>query len=161
MRNLVSGLKLGPRGILVAIVLALFALSVPFVDAPHFIDTFNDVVLALSVAVITAYAPDAWAAARAQPITRGDILAMGIWFSWFSVFLGRLSILLGYTFSMLWIFRSPLNSLLVVFALIGGVCHIMAPEAIDGRVPKRKWVIVGVIAGVGVAISMALAFLKG
>lgn len=153
--------RLGPIGWLALGAVFVCGISMLFVPARILTDTSNVVILCLSIAIIVSYAPGAWDAAHARPVKNGDILAFGIWAAWLATGSWRIMNAAGFKFGMEWLFRSNAASLIMSFAIIGGACHVLAPDVIDGRVPRRKWIKVGIIAGIGTALAMALIVMKG
>lgn len=134
----------------------LFALLVP---AAVLIDAFNGAILALSVGVCVAYSPVIRnILGRYRNIDRADLLALGIFFGWFGIVLRT-------AWSLVWrYYGTPLEWLDTHFTsyfLFTSLCaagfHLLAPGAIDSRVPTWEWVRVGLLCSAGV-MAMFLAF---
>lgn len=121
-------------------------------------EILNAVVVSVAVGVVIGFLSAAWRVLW-SPIshqTAGDVLVLGIWLLW-----------LGLTgaFLSLWCFRLTgdrwwLDAPWVAFTrwLIfgGGVLHLAAVGAIEGRIPARSYIRAGVVAGFGVAFALFL-----
>lgn len=144
--------------ILLGTVLAGYPTSIALIGQEKAIETGNVMLLALAVGIMVAYAKNAWEAVHEPYILGGDVLAIGIFLSWSGVALARGG-------SILWrILDQPvswLNSgwwgMHIALTAMGGICHLVAPRAISGRVPTRQWIKIGIATAVSVFIAAALA----
>lgn len=124
--------------------LLFFLIALPTNDL-WLLNVENTVLLSLSLGVCVAYAPAIYGILfTAQPIRRHDILALGIWCSWYANIIARLWSIgwryLGMTPSTA--FNDVVNY--YVFAYIGAaVFHLAAPGGVAGTVPTRRWVAIG------------------
>jgi hypothetical protein len=109
------------------------------------------------VAVAIVYAPGVAQIIRERASSMGDILNVGIFLSAISVsstrgwaafyrILGRPS----------WMFENPIFGGLIAIGIAAAILHLMAPGAINDRVPKRGWIRVGVAIGIGIALAVFL-----
>jgi hypothetical protein len=99
---------------------------------------------------MVAYAPIVWRALLEEMPTRGQVLAVGIFLTQAASFIARV-VSLGYR-SLGWrdVVNTDLVSLFVYLTIIGALCHLNAPEVVDGAVPTRQWVRIGMIFGLGI-----------
>lgn len=123
-----------------------------FVVVPEaaLIEALNLIALSFAGAVMVAYAPVVWIALQAEMPTRGQVLAVGIFLTQAASFIARI-VSLGYR-SLGWrdVVNTDLVSLFVFLTILGALCHLNAPEVVDGSVPTRQWVRIGIVFGVGV-----------
>ena len=148
--------SIGPIGYFVLAAISVFGLTASIFSAASMIDIIRSMTFASSIAVVIAFSPPAWEALWDRPASKSSILAVGIWLSWFAVANGSLQIILGYDFGQPWVFRSVWNALTAAATFGGAVCHLLAPQAIGNIIPRRAWVYVGTVAGVGILLIMFL-----
>jgi hypothetical protein len=43
-----------------------------------------------------------------------------------------------------------------MLSAIGAMCHLVAPEAVGGRIPTREWVRMGLMVAAGVFVGAGL-----
>ncbi len=101
--------------------------------------------------VVYAYAGDAWAAVRRPVPTKADFLIVGIWLS----FLSHLAQTVYATIYRLadapqWLLNAEIVPAIVLLSMMAAVLHVAATGSIDGEVPRRSRIALGV--GVGVAV---------
>jgi hypothetical protein len=127
-------------------------------DRPAYFELVNASVVAISVGVVVGFSKGAWTVARTDPRcqTAGDVLVMGVFLVWIG---------LAFAFVMLWGYRLTEDrwwidawpaALSRWIILLGGVFHLAAAGAIDGKVPPRAYVRAGVIVGLAVAAALFL-----
>ncbi|MFC5421938.1 hypothetical protein ACFPOB_20460 [Bosea eneae] len=125
------------------------------------IEIGNIMVLALAAGIVVAYAPLAWMAFRKGGLIDGaDILSVGIFASWAGVLYARSG-------SILWRLSGQpvdwLNSgawgFHIAFSCVGALCHLIAPEAVAGRVPTRQWIKIGALVALAVLVVAGLTVL--
>lgn len=144
--------------ILLAVVLAGYPTSISIIGQEKAIETGNVMLLSLAVGIMIAYAKNAWEALHTEFIIGGDVLAIGIFLSWAGVAMARGG-------SIIWrILDQPvswLNSgywgMHICLTAMGGVCHLVAPRAISGRVPTQQWIKIGAITAVSVFFATLIA----
>ena len=125
----------------------------------------NSLVLIASAAVGFAYIPVAWATIWLEESTSDQRIAIGIAYSWFFGALWRI-------LSLLWITsgQDPVlvnNDVIAFFQagiFLGAVYHLISPGAIGGpkgeRLPSLKWIALGCVVGIAVALAVMLAVLS-
>lgn len=121
------------------------------------IETGNVILLSLACGIVVAYAPVAWDALKRGMIDGASILAIGILSSWAGVAVAR-------TVSVVWrVVDKPVDWLdspwwgtHIALSTIGAMCHLVAPEAVGGRIPTREWVRIGLMVAAGVFIGAGL-----
>jgi hypothetical protein len=111
------------------------------------IESFNIVVLSFSVGIVVAYFPNVIEAFKTKTIHGGDILAVGIFLAWLG------NGVMSRSGSILWRYfdrppswlESGLWGLYIDVAAMGAMCHLVAPRAVEGRVPPVQWLKVGAV----------------
>lgn len=103
--------------------------------------------------VVYAYAGDAWAAVRRPVPSKADFLILGIWLS----FLSHLAQTVYAAIYRLadapqWLLNAEVVPIIVLFSMIAAVLHVAATGSIDGEVPRRSRIALGL--GVGVAVLL-------
>ena len=118
--------------------------------APALIELLNGLVLAVGCGVCVAFLANAGEAMRAERPRADQILVAGIWWSWFAVIEQRVwSVVWRGLGTPMWLANSDFTTHFVSIALLAGLMHLAGPEAIDGRVPARQWVRIGLIVAAG------------
>lgn len=123
-------------------------------------EAVNVFLFAFAAGTAVAYWPDFIAAVRKRDLAPQDILAIGIFSAWSAVTIATI-------IAFSWRFAGkppswpdhPLWSARVLFSLLGAVCHMLAPHAIGGTLPRRQWVRFGAlvtVAVLGVAATIVL-----
>lgn len=121
------------------------------------IETGNVILLSLASGIVVAYAPVAWDALKRGMIDGASILAIGILSSWAGVVVARsISILWRVVDKPVEWLDSPYWGLHILFSTIGAMCHLVAPEAVGGRIPTREWVRIGLMVAAGVFVGAGL-----
>ncbi len=139
----------------------LWGLPALFVPAPTLIIVLNCLVFAIACGVITAYLPSVYRACTTERPNQGDILVVGIWLAWISLIEARVwSIAWRALNRPEWLVDTDITTHIIAMALLAGVMHLAGPEAIEGRVPTKQWIRIGVLVASGalVAIVMLVAF---
>ena len=125
--------------------------SIAILGSAKAIEIGNVMVLALATGIVVAYAPVAWQAMKHDPIDGANILSLGIFTSWAGVLVAR-------GVSIIWRLAGQpvdwLNSgwwgIHIALSCIGGLYHIVAPEAVAGRVPTKHWIRIGLLVAFAV-----------
>lgn len=130
--------------------MALGGLLFAIVPETALIEALNLISLSFAGAVMVAYAPIVWRALGEEMPTRGQVLSVGIFLTQAASFIARI-VSLGFR-SLGWrdVVNTDLVSLFVYLTIIGALCHLNAPEVVDGAVPTRQWVRIGMIFGLGI-----------
>ncbi len=116
--------------------------------------------LAVSVAVMFAYAAPGLEALQKREIDREDHLVLGICLAWLGVFLRSGFIIL---WRVGWLWGNPHSTidshwvnLFNFMILLGGVLHITAPGAMNNRIPPRNLALLGAAFGAGAGLASLL-----
>jgi len=89
-----------------------------------------------AAAVVAVYWPDARAAWKSNSPEVGDYLIVGITIGWMATLCQALfSVIYLLAGGPLWFANADVNSLWILMSSISGWLHIMAPGAVDGKVP--------------------------
>lgn len=107
--------------------------------------------------VVYAYAGDAWAAVRRPVPTKADFLIVGIWLS----FLSHLAQTVYAAIYRLadapqWLLNAEIVPLIVLFSMMAAVLHVAATGSIDGKVPRRSRIALGICVGAAVLVVGAV-----
>lgn len=121
-----------------------------FTDASPLIDFLNLLILPAALGVVVAFAPMVIEALTSPVLRKGDILSLGIWLSWVSIIEQR-------TWSITWVLMgrpawwvtTDFSTHFFALTLLASILHLAGPEAIEGRVPTRQWIRIGVMVGAG------------
>lgn len=151
------------RVTLIAILLGVllsYPIAITALGPRRAIEIGNIMVLALSAGIVVAYAPVARDALRHGLIDGANILSVGIFASWLGVFIARGG-------SIVWRLAGQpvewLNSgwwgIHIAMSCIGALCHLIAPEAVAGRVPTRHWIKIGLLVAGAVLFFAGMALL--
>ncbi len=143
--------------ILLGLVILSYPVAVISLGPRVAIETGNVILLSLACGIVVAYAPVAWEALRRGMIDGASILAIGILASWLGVALARVV-------SVAWrVLDKPLDWLdspwwgtHIACSTVGAMCHLIAPEAMAGRIPTREWVRIGLMVAAGVFVGAGL-----
>lgn len=140
----------------------VFWIATRFIDVHIALQITNALMMAAAAAAAVAYAPVVWRS-LSHPETKNSIqhLALGIFYAWFFGALWRF-------WSILWLTSGQdpamLNNYVVAFLQAGiflGACyHLTAPGAIRDDLPRAKWIVLGLVVGVGVLAATALVLYK-
>jgi hypothetical protein len=115
----------------------------------------------LSVAVVVAYGDGAFRALFARHPDKFAMLTLGIVVSWASTAISSTwSILWRLSGQPSWWVNSYPNSFGLYIALSAAVLHITAPGAVDGRIPKRLMIHLGLIAGLITALAITVVIAR-
>lgn len=144
-----------------ALFAAYFAVAA-FVPFKPLIEILNWGLIGVAGAVTIAYAPVAWRALAAERIDQVQQLTLGICLTWIAAIMMRLwAVAWRATGSPDWMLNSKVVGFFVYAAILGGVLHLTAPGAVDGRVPRRNWVTLGVAIGAALTVSGAVFVFSG
>ncbi|MCJ2039858.1 hypothetical protein MKK55_13055 [Methylobacterium sp. J-059] len=99
--------------------------------------------------VLYVYGPDAWRALWKNDPISSDYLIVGIWLS-FASHLGQTAYSIAYRLAPSdWFLNSEIVSFIIMGSVVGAALHICAPGSLDGQVPRRNRIALGI--GVGIA----------
>jgi hypothetical protein len=105
-----------------------------------------------AASVVAVYWPDARSAWKSNSPEVGDYLIVGITIGWCATFCQAMfSVIYRLAGGPLWFANADVNSLWILMSSISGWLHIMAPGGVDGKVPRRNRI------GLGVSIGSAVA----
>ena len=105
----------------------------------------------VAMMVVVVYWPDARAAWKSESPERDDYLIVGVTIGWVATFCQALfSVIFRLAGMPIWFTNIDANSLWILMSSMSGILHIVAPGAVDGVVPRRNRIVLGV--GMGVAV---------
>ena len=134
----------------------LWGIPAIFVEAGPLITVLNCLVFAIACGVIAAYLPSVWMAMRKRHPSQGDILVVGIWLAWVSLVEARLwSIGRRALGRPDWLINTDITTHIIAIALLAG------PEAIEGKVPTKQWIRIGLLVAAGALCSIVLLLTFG
>jgi hypothetical protein len=111
----------------------------------------------LSIAVVVAYGDGGIRALFARHPDKFAMLTLGIVVSWGSTALtSTWSVLWRLAGQPAWWINSYANAFGIYLALAAAVLHITAPGAVDGRIPRRLMIRLGLIAALVVSLAGAV-----
>jgi hypothetical protein len=128
---------------------------------PSLITVENGLLLSISGGVAIAYMPIAWVALRTSRPVRGHYLGLGIFISWVAQFGIRVLSICIANLGYLDVLNSHWRTLFVAPMILGGVLHLLAPNAEDVDLGRQRWIFPGVVVGVGILVVFLLSSLPG
>lgn len=150
--------RFGLLFILPNVVFTMIALVTP---PKVLIAAFNAAIAALAVGVCVAYFPVIrhMLTKDQAPLDKADLLALGIFCSWFGMVLRTV-------WSLTWRYYgmpddwtdTHITSYFIFLGMCGALFHLAAPGAVGDRVPTKHWVKLGALTAGGVFIGLALGF---
>jgi hypothetical protein len=133
------------------ILLAVFWIVAWFLPNNTLMETLRLVQISVGLAVVTSYAPIALGAiwSKYKP-DRLQQLGMGIALGFLALVLqGAWTLLWRLSSQPYWMANADIVGFFAWMSILAGTLHITAPGAIDGTVPKRNWILLGISIGVG------------
>lgn len=154
----------GPDGIRQVLYLTALLLLIGYQTINAFVPN-ADMIVATRIlaagfysAVVFAYAGDAWEAVRAPKPQKSDFLIVGIWLSFLSHLMQTIyAIIYRLADAPLWLLNAEVVPFIVGASILAAMLHIVATGAIEGEVPRRSQVALGI--GVGMAVILVGAIL--
>jgi hypothetical protein len=141
---------------------SVFWLVVPFVSKNRLYEAVTAMAAAIGVGVLIAYMPGIIHVIRSSDRRSGNLLILGIGCTWLAILGNRVW---GWTFQYLgtpeWMLHHQALSFIIWIAFSGGVLHLTAYNAVDGKVPSWAWAMIGGIAAAGLFLSYGIAWLAG
>ncbi len=125
------------------------------------IEGSNVVMLSLACGIVVAYAPDVWHDLKFAKLNGSAILSIGIFSSWLAIIYRTGSSIswrlygkpIEWLDSGLWGFHIPMSC-------FAALCHLIAPEAVSGRVPTKQWVRIGIMVAFGVFVGAGMVVIN-
>lgn len=136
--------------------LVVLSLLLVFVSPFHLSTLFNAIALPTWVAVLVSYSPIVWAGIRRRHPTQYERLAAGICAGGIFVIASSITQIYANDFGGQWVYASSIIPALWFFPMIAGVSHEMAAQSLDGRVPTRAMIVIGVYCGIGSFVALSL-----
>lgn len=132
-------------------VIALFLPNADTIMAAH---VFR---MAACSTVVVVYWTDAWEAVKKAEPERTDYLIVGIWLSFLSNAFQSLQGIVGRMGGLpSWWLNNDLIAPTLAASVIAAVLHVSAPGAVDGVVPRRNRIAMGVSFGIAVLLMGSL-----
>ncbi len=136
-----------------ALCAAGYLLVAALTDSPFLILMLNGLVASATAGVCVAYSPVLVAALPARAPTKGDYLGSGIFLVALSMLAQRLVSFIGRDGGWPDIFNSDWETAIMTVGLVGVLLHLWAPNAVEGRVPRARWVSTGFIVAAGFFVT--------
>lgn len=128
-----------------------------FVQNPDMIIACRIIQASTSVVVLYVYFEDAWVGFKKAVPAREDYLIVGIWLAWLATFLQAMfSVMWRLAGGPDWLTNAEINAPFIILSVLGGMLHVSAPGALDGVVPRKNRVAMGMAFGVSLAIVTGL-----
>lgn len=142
--------------VFIVILMSVFMASAAALDTEVMMRWANSLMLGMGVAVLFSYLPGTWR--RGVPYA-SRLVIWGVCLTWASALERRI------IDTLYWKTIAPpiygvgedlvltfLAQQVLFTATLGGLMHVCAPGALDGKVPDRNWALVGMAVGVSVAV---------
>lgn len=144
------------RPILFALILAGIALflATMYVPPRTLIQMGNYTLIWVAAAATIAYVAGFTSAVMSRRPSALDFLTVGVVLGWLSVFMNRQWAQGLRSFpNAEWMRTSWFISAYILIAVLAGAFHLIAGGSVDGRVPRRNWVWLGLVVGGGFATA--------
>jgi hypothetical protein len=140
---------------------ALFYVATQTFNPGPIVEMVRVASIPLSVAVVVAYGDGGIRALFARNPDKFQMLTLGIVVSWGSVALSASwSVLWRLAGQPAWWVNSYANSFGLYLGLAAALLHITAPGAVDGRIPRKLMIRLGVIAAIVVSLACAVVLAR-
>ncbi len=131
-----------------------YPISIALLGQSDAIEIGNIILASLALGVAVAYSPVALAVARYKVLDGASVLSFGIWIGWVSIFYRTGGAIAWRFFDKPdgWI-DSALWGLHIAGTCSAALCHLLGPEAMNGRVPTKQWIRVGAIVAAAALVA--------
>jgi hypothetical protein len=140
-----------------ALSIAAFYVVTFFAPQPALMQFLNICTLSVAIAVVITYAP-IWIETLMRPIgevSGTEMLSLGIGCTWTSEIGQRIWSLIwrgmGHPEVMTTNYSLPF---LLYISVLGGIQHITSPGAVNGFVPTRNWIVLGIRIGTSTLVTL-------
>jgi hypothetical protein len=130
-----------------------FSLSVLLLPPELYFPVLHALRLSVSVVVVLTFARVLPGILVQRPLDAGSQLILGILCVWVAEIAISAWSLTWRLSDQSWMLNSPILAGLLYLKVVGGTLHVTAPRAVDGRVPRRSWVML--VIGASVAALLA------
>jgi hypothetical protein len=121
----------------------------------YLFDTVNALTVAVGAGVLVAYAPGICRSLEESRWTGTHYLVLGIFLTWIATATRHL-------WNWVWrylgkppdMIEHPFVAFLVWVTFMGGILHLAARGAIDGRIPRENWIRLGIVVAIGIATGL-------
>lgn len=114
-----------------------------------------------SAVVLYVYFGDFWHGLRTPDPARGDYLIVGIWVGFFATLCQAIySMAFRLAGNPAWLLNSEVNAPYILLSVVAAVMHVSAPGAVDGVVPRRNRLAMGVGFGAAVFLVICLFMIR-
>lgn len=137
----------------------VYAIVAILTEAPALLIVGNAVLAALSIGVLVAYAPAAVRAIASPKPRQGELLTLGIFIAWSGTFVARLISFIRYGLDRPDVYGTDFSTFSAFLLGLAAVCHLAAPEAVDGWLPRRTWIEAGIWLATGVFLTLVVGML--
>lgn len=131
-----------------------------FVPNKLLIETLNVMVLTIATAVLIAYTPSLWWALRKEneQVSRLQFLLIGIWLTWWATTFWRMwSLLWLLSGREEWMIQNDVVGFFLFSVFCGGCFHLLSPNSLWIGVPGLRWIVLGLLVGIGVGFASWVA----
>ncbi len=125
------------------------------------IEIGNMILFSLALGVAVAYTTTAWGVMLHPTLDGATVLSLGIWLGWISITYRTGGAILWRFFDKPegWL-DSALWALHIVGTCCSAVAHLVGPESMDGRVPTKQWVRIGIMVAGSIMMMGLLTILN-
>lgn len=125
------------------------------------IEVGNIITVSLACGIVVTYTPTAWAIIKYPVLDGASILSFGIWLGWSAIMYRTGG-------AIIWrLLDKPDNwldsgwwGLHIALSCCSAIGHLIAPEAVNGRVPTKEWIRIGILVAVSVLVAGLLTSLN-
>ena len=136
--------------------LLVYAVAAYETYAPSFILVLNGLSMSVASGVCVAYAPVFLGALVERHPSKGDYLGTGIFLVSCCILGMRGLSVVARDLGWPDIYNTNFMTAVMATGLIGGLLHLWAPNAVEGHLPRARWVSTGIVFAVGFFLTFAL-----
>lgn len=130
-----------------------FTAAVTFLPPEIYFPVLQAMRLSIAVVLVLTFSRGITAILMQRELDQGSQLILGILCAWSAEIAISAWALAWRITDQSWMLNSPILAALLYMKVLGGTMHITAPRALDGRVPRRSWIML--MVGVTVAALLA------
>lgn len=124
----------------------------------------NSLAISIAVAVVVTFAP-VWISTllkRSSEVDGTEWLSLGVGSTWTAEIVQRMwSITWRGLDQPHWMTATWITPFALVLTIAGGVMHVTSPGSMNGIVPRRNWIVLGVSTGAAVFLFLMTMWLTG
>lgn len=131
-----------------------------FTPTALLIQVLNCILIAMAAGVAATYFPTVREGVRSGEMPRYTHLAVGIFFGWMALVMARSWSGISRVYpEWTWMKDSSFVAFYIFTSIMAAVFHISAPGAINGVIPTKNWIHIGIAVMIGVLIGIIATFL--